>query len=222
MKPRLTSIFGAVAFMAVIGAIVFISAGTLALPGMWLYLAGAVVVSVAGIFFISPELLAERNRPGPGAESDRLFMIGSGVLWLAYYPLAGLDVGRWHITSPLPTWLMVLGFIGYVASMVWIIWSMAANKFLSTMIRVQREREHTVATGGPYQFVRHPAYAGAILFGVCGALAMGSLVAALPMLVWAVLLAQRTAREEAVLKAQLEGYSTYMEKVRYRLIPGVW
>jgi protein-S-isoprenylcysteine O-methyltransferase Ste14 len=222
MKTRLASIFGAIAFMAVIGALIFISAGTLALPWVWLYLAAAVAVTVVGVFFISPELLAERNRPGPGAEGDGLFIAASGVLWLVYYPLAGLDVGRWHLTSPLPAWLMILGFIGTVASMAWIIWSMAANKFLSTLIRVQRERGHTVATGGPYRYVRHPAYAGAILFGVAGALALGSLLAAVPMLVWAVLLAMRAGREEAVLKAQLEGYATYMENVRYRLIPGVW
>jgi protein-S-isoprenylcysteine O-methyltransferase Ste14 len=222
LKSRLASLFGAIVTLAVIGLLIFISAGTLALPWVWLYLAAAVAVTSAGVFFISPELLAERNRPGPGAERDRLFIAGSAVLWLAYYPLAGLDVGRWRLTSLLPAWLMILGFVGCVASMAWIIWSMAANKFLSTLIRIQRERGHTLATGGPYRYVRHPAYAGAILFGICGALAMGSLLAALPMLVWAVLLAQRAVREEALLKTQLAGYSTYMQTVRFRLIPGVW
>jgi len=62
-----------------------------------------------------------------------------------------------------------------------IIWAMNANPFLSSLIRIQNERGHYVVSGGPYRFVRHPSYAGAILYVVCSALALGSWPSILPV-----------------------------------------
>ena len=101
-------------------------------------------------------------------------------------------------------------------------WAMASNPFFSQIVRIQTDRGHTVAAGGPYLIVRHPGYASLIvcelaistLFGSWPALAAGGLCAALIIL--------RTALEDRTLRAELTGYADYARRVRYRLLPGIW
>lgn len=99
---------------------------------------------------------------------------------------------------------------------------MNANPFLSSLIRIQNERGHYVVSDGPYRFVRHPSYTGAIIYVVCSALALGSWPAILPVLAWSAMLVPRTLREEDVLFKELEGYVEYARQVRFRLMPGLW
>ena len=103
------------------------------------------------------------------------------------------------------------------------VWTAAtAIIFFSRIMRIQTERGHAVATGGPYRYVRHPAYAGAILYE----LAVPFLLASWPALVAsglsALLLVLRTALEDRTLQAELTGYADYARQVRYRLLPGIW
>ena len=90
------------------------------------------------------------------------------------------------------------------------------------MVRIQEERGHTVATGGPYQFVRHPGYVGAIMFQLGSPIALGSLWALIPSGLSAILYVIRTALEDRTLQEELDGYSDYAQRVRHRLLPGVW
>jgi protein-S-isoprenylcysteine O-methyltransferase Ste14 len=102
------------------------------------------------------------------------------------------------------------------------VWATAANTFFSRIVRIQPERDHTVVTGGPYRYVRHPAYAGAILYE----LAVPVLLASWPSLIVSslnvLLLILRTALEDRTLQAELIGYSDYARRVRVRLLPGIW
>ena len=90
------------------------------------------------------------------------------------------------------------------------------------MVRIQHERGHTLVTSGPYRFVRHPGYVGAILASLCGGVALGSLWSLVPLVPFAVLFVRRTAVEDRMLRADLGGYAGYAERVRYRLVPGLW
>ena len=101
-------------------------------------------------------------------------------------------------------------------------WAGLKNPFASTVIRLQDDRGHHVITSGPYQFVRHPGYAGGILIFVCGGLALGSWLAILPLLIIFPMVIARTKREDEFLKKNLDGYITYASQVPYRLLPGVW
>jgi len=83
-------------------------------------------------------------------------------------------------------------------------------------------RGHTVATGGPYRYVRHPGYLGSILFQIATPLILGSLWALIPGVLAALLLVVRTALEDGTLQDELDGYNEYARRVRYRLLPGVW
>ncbi len=99
---------------------------------------------------------------------------------------------------------------------------MAANKFFAATVRIQTDRGHTVAEGGPYRFVRHPGYAGAAAFVVALALMLGSLWALIPAAVALAAVIERTALEDRTLRRELAGYEAYARKTRYRLVPGVW
>jgi protein-S-isoprenylcysteine O-methyltransferase Ste14 len=99
---------------------------------------------------------------------------------------------------------------------------MKANRFFSPVVRIQSERGHHLVDSGPYRLVRHPGYAGSLLSCVGGALALGSCWALVPVGALGVLILRRIVVEDRFLKANLEGYAEYSERVRYRLLPGVW
>jgi protein-S-isoprenylcysteine O-methyltransferase Ste14 len=99
---------------------------------------------------------------------------------------------------------------------------MSANRFFSPVVRVQRERGHTVVDRGPYAIIRHPGYAGMTILAVGGALLLGSFAALAPALIFAALVLRRVFFEDAFLKENLEGYREYSERVRFRLVPGIW
>ena len=101
-------------------------------------------------------------------------------------------------------------------------WAMLANPFFEKTVRIQEERGHHVATGGPYRFVRHPGYVAFILMGFALPLGVGSAWALVPAGLNAALIVARTALEDRTLRRELPGYAEYAQRTRYRLLPGVW
>lgn len=101
-------------------------------------------------------------------------------------------------------------------------WAMSANPFYAVGARIQSERGHTVATDGPYYFVRHPGYVGTIIFELATPIMLGSLWALIPGGIAAILIVIRTAIEDHMLQTELPGYGDYAQRTRYRLLPGVW
>lgn len=99
---------------------------------------------------------------------------------------------------------------------------MNSNPYFYATVRVQEERGHQTITSGPYQYVRHPGYVGAILWIISAPLVLGSWWALIPGGLTAALLIVRTALEDRSLQAELTGYAEYAGRVRYRLLPGVW
>jgi protein-S-isoprenylcysteine O-methyltransferase Ste14 len=169
----------------------------------------------------NPELLAERLGPRKGAKTwDAVIMSIIGPALIACYIVAGLDVryGWTRISLPLQIAALVIVVLGYAL----IVWATAANAFFSLIVRIQQERGHTVAAGGPYRFVRHPAYVGGIVIYLATPVMLGSLWALIPGGLSAVLMIVRTALEDKMLLNELDGYREYAGRVRYRLIPGIW
>lgn len=79
-----------------------------------------------------------------------------------------------------------------------------------------------MCTTGPYRFVRHPGYVGAIVQAFGAPLLLGSLWALIPGALAALLMIVRTALEDRMLRAELAGYAEYAQQVRFRLLPGIW
>src|SRR5262249_20402445 len=143
------------------------------------------------------------------------------VLMLGHWIIAGLDVGRFH-WSPIPSEVQLVGLIGYAVAMAGAFWAVRANPFYSSAVRLQRDRGQRAITGGPYRFVRHPGYAATVLAMVCGGLALGSWIAMLPVLAVIAIFVRRTLVEDRMLHDGLAGYADYANRVRYRLVAGVF
>ena len=169
-----------------------------------------------------PELLAERRGPRKGAKTwDTAIMSIVGVIILTVYVVGGLDV-RYGWTIGFPVAAQIAGVILAVLGYALFVWATASNAFFSQIVRIQKERGHSVATGGPYKFVRHPGYVGSILAYVGTPIILGSGWAILLGIVSVILMIVRTVLEDKTLLTELDGYQAYAARVRYRLLPGVW
>jgi protein-S-isoprenylcysteine O-methyltransferase Ste14 len=215
-----------VVWMLGFAAVLFVPAGTLHWPGAWAFLAFMVA---AGLGFggwlakKSPDLLAERMRPPiqadqPAADKKIIWTFGfANLIWLI---AMGLD-DRFQL-SQMPVALQVLGLALLIAASALIAWVFRENAFAAAVVKVQSDRGHHVISSGPYAFVRHPMYAGAVLFQVGIALLLGSWVGVAMSPIFAVIFGVRIGIEENTLRTGLPGYADYTAHVRYRLLPGVW
>jgi protein-S-isoprenylcysteine O-methyltransferase Ste14 len=152
---------------------------------------------------------------------DRVFMVVVMIAFFAWLVLIGLDARRFA-WSHVPVWAEGLGAVLLALGMGGAWQTFRYNTFAAPQVRVQADRAHHVVADGPYRIVRHPMYAGVILWLVGAALMLGSWwgVAAVPLIVAA--LGWRAVGEERMLRRELTGYDEYAKRVRYRLIPGVW
>ncbi len=135
--------------------------------------------------------------------------------------LAALDDGRYH-WSRLPWWVCLMGYTFLIVGLAGMTWAQAVNKFFEATVRIQTDRGHTVIDTGPYAIVRHPGYSAGYLIFVGMPLALGSLWALTPAILLCPLLVLRTIWEDQTLREELDGYREYSQRVRYRLIPGMW
>jgi protein-S-isoprenylcysteine O-methyltransferase Ste14 len=174
------------------------------------------------IIRLNPDMLKERLGPRKGAKRwDTVIMSVLGIIQLARYIVAGLD-RRFSWTSGLPVAVQIASLLVCVSGYVLFVWAAASNAFFSQILRIQFERRHVVATTGPYRYVRHPSYAGAILFELTVAILLASWWSFVVSILAAFLLILRTVLEDRTLQKELDGYSDYSRRVRFRLIPGIW
>jgi protein-S-isoprenylcysteine O-methyltransferase Ste14 len=170
---------------------------------------------------LARERASSRNKPGILPGDKALLLIVAVIGPFAQLVVAGLDK-RWGASPGLPPWLELAAFavvaLGYAISA----WAMASNRFFSAVVRIQADRGHTVIDRGPYRYVRHPGYAGALLTYLAIPLALGTLWAFLPAFVIIAALVIRTDREDRFLQRELPGYPAYVGRTRHRLLPGVW
>ena len=177
----------------VIGVVLFGAAGRLDWSWGWAYLA----IYLAGT--LVNEWFLRRNPELVAGLDERFGWTGRG------------DVA-WHLAGALTFW----------AGLALFGWAMIANAYVSTEARIQPERGQAVCREGPYRFVRHPGYVGAILQSIGTPFPLGSVWALLPAMAAGAFMAARTSFEDRMLMADLPGYGEYACDVRHRLLPGVW
>ncbi len=209
----------------VAGVALFWSAGrTTWWPGWALVavlLAWAAATGVA-ILRVNPDLLVERLRPRKGAKPWDTAILGVvGTSTLARLVIAGLD-RRYGWTGDLPLVAQIAALGAILLGYALVVWATASNAFFSQVVCIQSERGHVVASGGPYRWVRHPGYAGMMLFELTVPVLLGSWWAYIPGVLNAALFVLRTALEDRTLQDELGGYAEYAARVRYRLLPGIW
>lgn len=199
--------------------------------GWWQAWGYSLLIFAAGI---GGRIWAERRHPGLLAERQSTEMFHNAKAWdKVLAPLMALSVGfplvivagldhRFGWSPVFPPWLFVLGFILTSLGYAFAVWALVENRFFSSVVRIQMDRGHVVCDTGPYQFVRHPGYAGNILPLLGIVLALSSVWTLLPAAVALIIAIVRTALEDRTLQEELPGYRDYARRVRYRLIPGIY
>lgn len=222
MKYRLITLVSATAFLALLGAVMFLIAGNLALPSIWLYLGLRLAFTVASVIVMSEAVARERLTPGGKTKPEPLYNIGTAIAFIALIIIVPLDLGHFGWSRGFPVWLQGAGSLVMLAGFALVVWALVHNEYMSARLRIQGDRGQHVVDTGPYAIVRHPNYAGGFLVSLSSGFVFGSWVAILPMLLHLVLLMIRTVQEEEMLFRGLPGYSDYARRVRWRFIPGIW
>jgi protein-S-isoprenylcysteine O-methyltransferase Ste14 len=215
-----------IVMLLVLALLLFVPAGSIAWTRGWLFLAIFIAVSGPAILYlwrVNPEIFVARSRMfREGTKRwDRILLGFLLPAMIAIFPVAALDDGRFQ-WSRVPWWVVVTGYLLLLAGMTIMAWAQAVNRFFEPSVRIQAERGHHVIDSGPYAIVRHPGYIAGLLLFAGIALALGSWWALVPAGIAAIMLVLRTAWEDRTLQAELAGYAAYAQKVRFRLIPGVW
>ena len=208
-----------------IALLMFLPAGTWAWPRGWLFvlvLLGVISAVFVVLHRVNPEVIVARSRFHEGTKGwDKVLLSIYFPAMAAVLLVAALDDGRFH-WFPVPSWVCGVGYALLLAGIVVVTWAEAVNKFFEVTVRIQTDRGHEVIDTGPYAIARHPGYVGGILHAVGMALSLGSLWALIPAGIASVVLIVRTRWEDQTLQEELYGYKEYAERVRYKLIPGVW
>jgi protein-S-isoprenylcysteine O-methyltransferase Ste14 len=206
-------------------SILFISAGRID------YWQGLVYVAIGFIMMllnftalrIDSELQNERSKPGEGTKKwDKIILGLSFLVTISMYIVAGLDSGRYHWSPDFHWSIYVLGIMLTASGQLLFLIAQKQNKFFSSTVRIQTNREHIVCDTGLYKVVRHPAYFGSIIQSLGFPLLFGSVWSLLPIAALIILFITRTNLEDETLKNELKGYREYSGKTRYKLIPYLW
>lgn len=212
-------------FLLIIAAALFLSAGRCDWANGWVYLGLVAFIQVLTAILLiprSPDLLVERSQLKEGLKT---WDIGLAVFMGYSSALLALAAGFETRYNPSPAEPGVGTIIAVVIAMLGTLltlWAMLANAFFSGIVRIQRERGHTVAATGPYQYVRHPGYAGMLVFTFAAPFILGSQWAMGVAVLTLIMTVVRTSLEDRTLQGELDGYADYAQRVRYRLIPGIW
>jgi protein-S-isoprenylcysteine O-methyltransferase Ste14 len=219
LRNILLSFLVLLAFMAVL----FIAAGTFKWFWGWMLALVMLASNIIGVLVLDPALIEERTGVKKGYERrdyPLAFIVGR-LGPLAVLIVAGLDF-RFGWAGLFSGIYAILGLLFAVAGYALSLWAMRENRFFSGVVRIQEERGHHVISTGPYGFVRHPGYSGIIVWMVAMPFALQSYWALIPAVATVIIVVVRTAFEDDTLKRELEGYIEYAQRVRYRLLPGVW
>lgn len=210
----------------IMGLLLFITgAGTIVnLSGMvnfFLYFLASIIACIV-MYKGHQETLNERGKKQENTKKWDKILLPIYVL-LAYYVIylfAGLGVrfGWSHLSIG---WLYA-GVVIYLISSVFSIWPVVENKHFESTSRIQNDRKQTVISSGPYKIVRHPGYMGIVLWAVAVTMIFGTLVVGIIAVIVIAVIAIRTYLEDSMLRKELAGYSEYVNKIKYRLIPFIW
>ena len=221
MKLLLSALTKFLLGLVLVGAILFLPAGSFAFMGGWLFIALLFIPMIflgVALFVKAPDLLEKRLGAKEKEDTQKGVVALSGLLFLAGFIIAGLDYrfGWSHV----PTWLVITESVVLLVSYALYAEVMRENAYLSRTVEVQ-EGQKVVSTG-LYGIVRHPMYAVTVWLFLSIPLVLGSFWSLLCFAHYPILIVVRIFNEEKVLTAGLAGYADYKKKVKYRLIPFIW
>ena len=210
-----------IAGVLLVGGLLFLPAGTWNYPQAWL-LIGILFVPmfIAGLVMMkmNPELLKKRLNVKEEETEQRQVIVFSGIMFLAAFLAAGFSFRyKWLM---LPFAVSVAAAVLFLAAYALYAEVLRENTYLSRTIEVQENQK--VIDTGLYGIVRHPMYMATVFLFLAMPLVLGSVISFIILFAYIPIIIKRIRNEEQVLAEGLPGYSEYMEKVKYRLIPFIW
>ena len=221
MKLFIKAITRFIAGVILVGALLFIPAGTFNYWNAWLFMGLLFIpMFIAGLIlmFKNPMLLKSRLDVNEKEKEQKQVIIYSGLMFLSGFIIAGLNyryswINLSNITVIISSILFVLSYILYAEVL-------RENTYLSRTIKVQDNQK--VVDTGLYSIVRHPMYSITLVLFLTIPLILGSIISFIIFLIYPFIIIKRIKNEEEVLEKDLKGYKEYKKKVKYRLIPYIW
>ena len=207
--------------LVIVGALIFIPAGTLKFWNGWLFMGLLFIpMFLAGLVLMikNLELLGRRLNAKEKESEQKEVILFSGIMFLAGFIIAGLNFRFGWIV--LPNIVVITASVLFIISYILYAEVLRENTYLLRTIEVE-ENQKLIDTG-LYGIVRHPMYAVTILLFLTMPLVLGSIISFVIFLAYPLIIAKRIKNEEEVLEKDLEGYKEYKNKVKYKLIPFVW
>ena len=221
MKLILSALTKFLLGLVLVGAMLFLPAGTLSYPGAWLFLGLLFIpMLILGIVMLvkSPSLLAKRLDSKEKEATQKGVVALAGLMFPVGFVLSAFDFR--HGWSQVPVWLTITASVLFLVGYAMYAEVMRENAYLSRTIEVQEHQ--TVIDTGLYGIVRHPMYLATLLMFLPLPLILGSLWGLIPFALYPVIIVIRILNEEKVLTEGLAGYAEYKQKVKYRLLPYLW
>jgi protein-S-isoprenylcysteine O-methyltransferase Ste14 len=194
----------------------------------WVYSILFYVMCSANLLYLhfkDPALLKERFGSPVQKEQkpwDKVVLLLFFLEFLVWFAIMPLDARRFHWSPVFPLWIRIAGALLLILAMALVFEALRENTFAAPVVKMQKERGQKVISTGMYGVVRHPMYAGAVLLFISTPLLLGSMYGLAIGLLLIITIAARSVGEEAMLKRELEGYSDYTKKVKWRIIPFVF
>jgi protein-S-isoprenylcysteine O-methyltransferase Ste14 len=207
--------------LLLVGALLFIPAGSILYPNAWLFIGLLFIpILILGIimFFKAPKLLEKRLNAKENENTQKGVVAVSGLLFVAGFIVAGLD--RRFGWSSVPDWVVIAASAILLISYALYAEVMRENAYLSRTVEVQEGQ--AVVDTGLYGIVRHPMYSVTIWLFLSIPLMLGSWWSLLCFVPYVAVIVVRILNEEKVLEASLVGYKEYQKRVKYRIVPFIW
>ena len=204
-----------------LGALLFLFAWSFRYWNAWLYItvfAICIFLFGANLYSNDKEFLGKRLNSKEKEKEQDVYTYATGFTFLSVFGVAGLDFRfSWSyvyiVVVIVSTVIMILGYILFVVTSM-------QNRFASRIVEIQEEQK--VIDTGVYSVIRHPMYTAALIMFFASPVALGSYYALIPMGFFFIGIIFRIRNEEKVLSKGLKGYTDYMNKVKYRIIPYIW
>lgn len=207
--------------VVLVGILIFLPAGTLAFTQGWILMVILFIpMFMAGLVMMKkdPDLLRSRLDAKEKQEDQSIVVKLSGLMFLAGFIVAGLGIRfEWYV---LPMGVTVCAAAVFVAGYILYAEVLRENTYLSRTIEVQENQK--VIDTGLYGIVRHPMYSATLLLFLSMPLVLGSVFSFIIFLTYPLIIIKRLKGEEEFLEKELDGYSEYKQRVKYRLIPFIW
>jgi protein-S-isoprenylcysteine O-methyltransferase Ste14 len=222
--PR-SKLIGAFFYLLVFPAILLLFGGDWRWTEGWVYSILFYVMCSGNLLYLhfkDPALLKERFGSPVQKEQkpwDKVVLLLFFLEFLIWFAIMPLDARRFHWSPEFPLWIRIAGALLLILGMALVFEALRENTFAAPVVKMQKERGQRVISTGMYGVVRHPMYAGAVLLFISTPLLLGSVYGLAFGLLLIVTIAARSVGEESMLKRELEGYSDYTKKVKWRIIP---